>query len=662
MRARYNKAMTALKDSRKAANTRSKPHLAAVTLLAVGVLAGAARAVEYTDIVASKMRVEQSLEEKIQSLLTAVLGPDRSRVSVQAELKLIKAEVEKSAQVSKVKEERSPFTGAGKEEFVLPGIPVKKNPSEMRPLDRPPANAETERAGQSQFELNIPNLVKRLEVTVVLAQSVPDDLIAGLKKTITAVAGINPGRGDKLVVTKMPFLPSTVKPTVQWQGFMKPWVMVAALGTLILAAFLFGPLSGFLKTMGQNVGRSPETSVTIEQGKGEGTGAGKPAGGGALPDLLQSLGEMVPGLEGLPGLGSVKTLEEAKQKLQEAKARAEKSQGRPFGFVNTDNIQSLIYLLYNENPDLTALVLSYLNPGEVAEVIQALPEEQQAKVGIAFASVRQATEEQVRAVEDDLRRKVDFLVGGVDRFLAVFDNLPKSVRETLLKALEEYSPPIAARVRESILSFESLGALPNAMLERVIRELKTDELAVALRGVAPESKVMARVLENMSEGAKAMLREEMEFGRAVTETQIDEAQRKIIALLKELEAKGQVALTKHGRIGLLGPVEPLALSGPFQQLPAAGGAVSAAGGDPYAEGEALYNEGRYEPAAEAFSRTVELDPANGPAWQYLGACRAAAGDTAGAVAAYERALELNPDDASLKEYVDGLRQQAPVQS
>ena len=120
-------------------------------------------------------------------------------------------------------------------------------------------------------------------------------------------------------------------------------------------------------------------------------------------------------------------------------------------------------------------------------------------------------------------------------------------RDNILEYLKNEKPAVYERVRERILLFEDIVNFPKLAMQILVRELKTEQLGRALRNVSPE--LQQKFFENMSQGAVALLKEEMEFGRPVTDDQIEEERKKILDLIKVMETDGKIAFRKKGQRG-----------------------------------------------------------------------------------------------------------------
>jgi len=315
---------------------------------------------------------------------------------------------------------------------------------------------------------------------------------------------------------------------------------------------------------------------------------------------------------------------------------------KPFGYVKEDNLKRLIICLTRESaPKTIALVVSYLKPEYVREVLNALPQETQARVAIEMATIHQMGQEEVMAIDKDIKGKIGFLIGGLDHLLKVLDQVDTFTRDNILNSLRGEQPELYERVRKFIILFEDIPNFPDQAMQVITRELKSDSLAKALREAAPE--IVNKFFSNMSANASAVLKEEMEYGRPLTKDEIREEREKIINLIKQLENEGKIFIREKPK-GLL--------------LESATGTTADKGAEAdtsfmeyYNAGVSYYEAGQYNEAAPYFEYCTQMNPANASVYQYLGGTYYALGMTAEAVGAYKKALEIDPNNEELKAWL-----------
>jgi tetratricopeptide (TPR) repeat protein len=165
--------------------------------------------------------------------------------------------------------------------------------------------------------------------------------------------------------------------------------------------------------------------------------------------------------------------------------------------------------------------------------------------------------------------------------------------------------------------------------------LKSDSLAKALREAAPD--IVNKFFSNMSANASAVLKEEMEYGRPLTQEEIREEREKIINLIKQLENEGKIFIREKPKGLLLEGAEAVKETPDFDEYLNAGARY--------------YEAGQYSEAVPYFEYCAQMDPGNAPVYQYLGGTYYALGMTAEAVEAYRKALELDPSNEELKAWL-----------
>ena len=315
---------------------------------------------------------------------------------------------------------------------------------------------------------------------------------------------------------------------------------------------------------------------------------------------------------------------------------------KPFCYVKEDNLKRLIICLTRESaPKTIALVVSYLKPEYVREVLNALPQETQAKVAIEMATIHQMGQDQVMDIDKDIKGKIGFLIGGLDHLLKVLDQVDTFTRDNILNSLRGEQPELYDKVRKFIILFEDIPSFTDQAMQVITRELKSDSLAKALREAPAD--VVSKFFSNMSANASAVLKEEMEYGRPLTSEEIREEREKIINLIKQLENEGKIFIREKPK-GLL--------------LESATGTTADKGAEAegnlteyYNAGVQYYEAGQYNEAAPYFEYCAQMNANNASVFQYLGGTYYALGMTAEAVEAYRKALELDPSNEELKAWL-----------
>jgi flagellar motor switch protein FliG len=222
---------------------------------------------------------------------------------------------------------------------------------------------------------------------------------------------------------------------------------------------------------------------------------------------------------------------------------------RPFEFLRRTAPEQIVAFLRNEAPQTIALVVANLHTTLAAQVLANLPEEEQAEIALRIAKMGETSPEVVKHVEDVMRGKLATIVqneytttGGVKSLAEILNHTDRPTERNVLDSLTETDEELAAEVRRLLFVFEDIVKLDDRSIQLVLREADQKDLALALRGVSDE--VKTRVLNNMSERGAQMLLEEMEYQPPQRKRVVEEAQGRIVAIVRRLEEAGAVVLSR----------------------------------------------------------------------------------------------------------------------
>jgi flagellar motor switch protein FliG len=159
--------------------------------------------------------------------------------------------------------------------------------------------------------------------------------------------------------------------------------------------------------------------------------------------------------------------------------------------------------------------------------------------------------EVIREIERVLERKLSSVInqdftsaGGLRSLVDLLNQVDRATERTILETLEEQNPELADEVRRMMFLFEDIVVLDDRSIQQVLREVDTKELAVALKGTSDE--VQEKIYANMSERAAAIIKEDLEFMGPVRVKTVEEAQQKIVAVIRRLEDAGQIVIVRGG--------------------------------------------------------------------------------------------------------------------
>ena len=224
---------------------------------------------------------------------------------------------------------------------------------------------------------------------------------------------------------------------------------------------------------------------------------------------------------------------------------------KPFEFMKTADVVQIVNFLQSEHPQTIALVLSFLDVRVASQVLGALPENLQLEVVKRISLLERASPDVVKEVEKLLEKKFAgvttqtmSVVGGLDTAAEIMNNLDRSTERTLMERLTYESPELAEEIRKRMFVFEDILKLDDRSVQLVLREINTQDLAIALKGASEDLK--EKIFNNMSKRAQQLLKDEIEFMGPVRVKDVEEAQQKIINVIRRLEEAGEIVVAHGG--------------------------------------------------------------------------------------------------------------------
>jgi len=224
----------------------------------------------------------------------------------------------------------------------------------------------------------------------------------------------------------------------------------------------------------------------------------------------------------------------------------------PFSFLGRADPRQVVSFLQHEHPQTIALVLAHVPAGLASQVLSALGPEASANVAHRIAVMDRTSPEIIRQVEDALKRKFSTVlqpsemsvVGGVQPLVDIINRADRGTERLILEGLEERNPEIAEEIRRRLFMFEDIVHLDDRAIQLVLRQIDTNDLATALKGVSDT--VRDKVAGNLSERARENLAEEIELLGPVRIRMVEEAQAKIVQAIRTLEDSGQIQIQRGG--------------------------------------------------------------------------------------------------------------------
>ena len=226
-------------------------------------------------------------------------------------------------------------------------------------------------------------------------------------------------------------------------------------------------------------------------------------------------------------------------------------QVKPFEFVRKADASQILNFIQDEHPQTIALILSYLSPQQSAIIIGSLSPDRQADVAKRVAVMDRTSPDVIKEVERVLETKLSSLVnqdytvvGGVDAVVEILNAVDLGTEKHIMETLEIEDPELADEIRKKMFVFEDILLLDDRAIQRVLRDVDNNDLAIALKG--SNEQVQAVIFNNLSKRLAAMIKEDMEFMGPVRMKDVEEAQQKIVNIIRKLEDSAEIIISRGG--------------------------------------------------------------------------------------------------------------------
>ncbi|MBT9153221.1 MAG: Flagellar motor switch protein FliG [Firmicutes bacterium] len=229
---------------------------------------------------------------------------------------------------------------------------------------------------------------------------------------------------------------------------------------------------------------------------------------------------------------------------------------RPFAFARKIDPKQLGGAISEEHPQTIALVMAYLAPEQSSVIMSMLPPEVRADVAKRIATMERVSPEVVNELETVLSGKFSvfsqqdfFVAGGMKALVNILNRVDRASEKLIFEYLEREDPALAEEIRKRLFVFEDIILLDDSAIQRVIRDIDNRELAMALKGGGGE--VTQRIFKNMSKRAADMLREDLDFLGPIRLRDVEEAQARIVAVIRKLDEAGEIVIARGGEDAII---------------------------------------------------------------------------------------------------------------
>ena len=223
---------------------------------------------------------------------------------------------------------------------------------------------------------------------------------------------------------------------------------------------------------------------------------------------------------------------------------------RSFSFLDKTDAKTLLSTLQHERAQTIALVLSYVDPDKAAAVLEELPPEKKLRVVKSIARMESASPTAVKMIEDELQKKFSSLIvtenvqiGG--HIAAIMNNLERSSEKAIFDGLEENDGTLAEEIRKRMFVFEDIVHMDDRSVQRFLRDCDMRDIVLALKGANKD--VANKLFSNMSTRMRQNIEEDLEITTNVRIRDVEEAQQRIVGIIRDLEERNEIIILKGGK-------------------------------------------------------------------------------------------------------------------
>jgi len=228
--------------------------------------------------------------------------------------------------------------------------------------------------------------------------------------------------------------------------------------------------------------------------------------------------------------------------------------GKPFDFIRRANLEYLVHFIQYEHPQIIALILAHLEPAKASSIMEKLPLDMLGEVAGRIATLDLVRPEIICEIERVLKDKLTtlsgegnddyFTAGGVENIVEILHHIDRDSEKKIIEALEHEDPELAEEIKNRLFVFEDILILDDQAVQKIIREVDFQELAKALMSVSHD--VWSKIFKNMSKLAVCKLEKKMKDINPVRLKDVEESQQKIVSIIRNLEDKGEIKITRAG--------------------------------------------------------------------------------------------------------------------
>lgn len=227
-------------------------------------------------------------------------------------------------------------------------------------------------------------------------------------------------------------------------------------------------------------------------------------------------------------------------------------QSRPFNFFMKGDPKALLSLLQHERAQVIALIMAYMDPEQAAKVLEQLPDTKRIATVECMANMDRVSPEAIAIVEEEMKRKFATIItsednmnlGGVDFVADVMNHVDRSNERRIFDELDKTNPDLSQSIRDKMFVFENILDMDDRSVQRFVRDCDSKDIVYALKNASDEMKQI--FFSNMSKRMAETVQGDLDITTNVRLKDVEEAQQRIVNIIRQLEDAGEVIINKGG--------------------------------------------------------------------------------------------------------------------
>ena len=225
------------------------------------------------------------------------------------------------------------------------------------------------------------------------------------------------------------------------------------------------------------------------------------------------------------------------------------SYNKAFSSARNATVAQIYECIKDENPQTIAIILSNIQMEKSGEVLIKLPKSLQSDVAMRIGSISNISPAIIKSIDVALERKLSAVSkvdlqenSGLDNLIGILSNLDRATERSILEFIENNNSVLSAQIKANMFVFEDIVKLETNAIQKILKEVNLKDLALAIKTASDE--IVDMIYANQSPRARESLKEEMEMLQSVKQNKVEEAQQKVVAIIRRLEQEGAIEVPK----------------------------------------------------------------------------------------------------------------------